>query len=477
MNNKELISQIENALHTINVGDTFPTQTSLYRALGLPIGKDGNKTLKKFVSLYIEWETISDNPKSKRRPKKIRITKINPVPLYCDGRINNGGARNNKYGNIIKPLLLRYDYPEVITYSTIFSDIYGFSSEAFNIHLENSIRYEKRESEKHYRNCQKYKNYVCNYLKQRTNTALDGLQREGFLEYKNVYAINGNAEILPDNASIEFNKSSLLTDFLRKVFVKMSDAAFSDFIICFENAMNICNKNSSAYISITNLSLFDFIKLCVKKNSPIDIQKIKELYKRYYAHHLLPIQKESVHRHTPNTSHTEAAIASPEQEAIVTNAEEIVSSYFGFTRQSIGFDYKKQRAVYSWTSIIYMLIGWKSVFKGLCINVDNKRKIEALDSYPVLPDSFQALCNILEPQIVHWCTGVTFNPYRDGELKKPVTPRRALGKKTGTDAHAVDFDYAYLAHDCEVSILHCKIFSLEGNKEYLWNRYKELQEN
>ena len=57
MNRENIIEIVEKNLYRLCVGQTFPTETALYRFLEIPMEKaDGNKTVKAVVSLYVKWE-------------------------------------------------------------------------------------------------------------------------------------------------------------------------------------------------------------------------------------------------------------------------------------------------------------------------------------------------------------------------------------------------------------------------------------
>ena len=116
MKREEITIKVEENLCKIRVGDEFPTQRKLFAALDIPDDGNGNKTVKSIVSSYIKWESLSSGS------KKIRVVEIIENPQYVDGRSNNGGAHNEKYGKIIKPALLSYTYDEPITFRQIFEN-------------------------------------------------------------------------------------------------------------------------------------------------------------------------------------------------------------------------------------------------------------------------------------------------------------------------------------------------------------------
>lgn len=186
MNRTELTSLIEQNLSCISIGDKFSTATKLYKELGIPIdNKSDKKTIRSVVSLYVKWEKTGSLNLNGKTSNEIIVTDIILEPEYIDGRTNNKGGNNSIYSPIIKSALLHHkNYPRFITRNDIFCDIYGFKM--YDLHpteyeLENAEINNKDESNDEKQNTKhilQYKDILFNKLREITQDALDGLQKE-----------------------------------------------------------------------------------------------------------------------------------------------------------------------------------------------------------------------------------------------------------------------------------------------------------
>lgn len=407
---EEIVEFIKKNLHKINVGDIFPKQTKLYSALDIPIEKKGgNKTIQAVVSLYIKWEL------SRPPSKEIRITEIDESPEYEDKRKDNGGARNIKYGPIIKPALLQYNYGEFTTYREIDEKIYGFKKQDVTVSSHFGDNNRRR----------KYKDELYKCLKDITDSALDGLERENLLEYKKVFVITGDIGIFKDY-DFRLDDKTLLSDLIFKVYEGRHA------LDSFEEAMNKNPKNVEGYICIEGLTIFEFLDRALKLKSPLDIKKMAEIYYK--------------------PSEANPRPATDEEEIFIEYLEKSICSYLGFTHQAMNLDSKKRDKVYSRTKILYKLLGWKSVWKALQVNV-----LDCTAEIGITDFSQKKFFNILEPRIIHWTIKQTVNQYEIGKKKRESPKPRKIGTY-GDVVVGSNEDYPYLANDETVNQLHCQVF-------------------
>lgn len=318
MTRDEITNIVEKNLAKIHVGDKFPTQQKLFTALNIPNDGNGNKTARSIVSLYVNWERIDNNS------KEIRVIKVIEKPTYIDGRKNNGGAHNEKYGMIIKPTLLTASYKTPVTYTYIFENIYGFGKNYFKNRFTSQDKH-KRE----------YFDFFKNYLKSITKNALNGLQRNNYLNYKEVYMIKyGNRRRI--GSDWNFNEDTLLVDFLENIwgdhyqidlFIKFLDSAISE------------NERREAGIDAKwgNISLLNLVKLIVKKRGN------HEFIKRF-DEFTVPAGGEPV-------------IAERDQEEMIATTEDTLCKSFGYNRKVMSVNSARAARVYIYAGVIYKLWG------------------------------------------------------------------------------------------------------------------------
>ena len=428
MKREEITIKVEENLCKIRVGDEFPTQRKLFAALDIPDDGNGNKTVKSIVSSYIKWESLSSGS------KKIRVVEIIENPQYVDGRSNNGGAHNEKYGKIIKPALLSYTYDEPITFRQIFENIYGFEDGFFDRTFSSKEKH-KRE----------YFDYFKSYLKSITKSALDSLQNKKYIQYREVYMIRGeNQNITFEDCNI--TESTSLYELLRYICENhYAPIGLNEFLRSFSEKVKFSGEN----IDLQQMTVFDFVKTYLKETKRSGYYNlIDEFLNLKYADR--PI------------------IASQAQTEFIIATEEALCKHFKYNRKEIGYNSAKAGKVYRWAGVIYKLLGWKSVWKAFDITVLNKG--DGLKEYPLTEFSYTKLLETLEPQIEHWATELKVINPEEVEKKRYGNRKPTIGKMT---IIAPDEDFPYLAFDREVNKLHCQIFGhQEIDEKYLINVLK-----
>lgn len=434
MKKEELFPIIEENLANIYLGQTFSTETKLYKALNLPMKKgDGNKTLREAVQLYVKWE-LSD---PEGRSRQIVVTSINATTDYVDGRINNGGAHNVKYGPIIKPALLNYQYGDFITYKQICTRIYGFS--------EKEIAYSRDTNKR----IKKYKDNLYSKLKAITNTALDGLMREKLLKYQSITVIRGNKSYIEP---IDITPDVVLSDLLKDLYGATIGLNILNEL---ENALNTAvdeinsikqQEDAEFYkpiesICLESLLLVKFLDLIGRKVEFWNaIKNIVRPFKQMY----------------------DINIATEGQVQTIKNLEITICNHLKFSCQDMNFDGEKRMRVYRRAQVFYWLLGWDKVYKALQIKpTSNPEKYE---QYSLENFSRRKLLDVLEPQIIKWVAEK--NKYNPLEVAtKKMEKVRHFGRGTSVPI-GEDVDIYYMANDSKVNLLHCKIFGHEPDKKF-----------
>lgn len=432
MKREEIVKHIRKNLNKIHIGDEFPTQRKLFAALEIPDDGNGNNTTRHVVSLYIKWEHLS------AASKKIRIVEIENEPHYVDGRTNNGGAHNEKYGTLIKPVLLRFHYKNPVTYTYIFENIYDFGEGYFKIRFSSKDKH-RRE----------YFDYFKNYLKSMTKNALDSLQQKGYLRYKEVFMIKYGKCFL-DSSNCHFDKDTLLISFLENIWEDQEQ--IDSFISFLDSTISEDERHEiNADVKWENISLLDFARLIVIRKE--NLKFIEEFDKI-----TVPYESDPV-------------IAEPRQEEIIISTEDTLCRIWGYKRQAMAFNSAKVARVYNYAGVIYKLLGWKAVWKAFDINVLDRDG--GLKEYPLLEFSNDQLLQALEPQIIHWVTEKTINPNEVAKKEWENRPRKHKPIGPPPSFFDTDEDISYLARDKKVNELHCKIFKREKDSRFLLNLVPE----
>ena len=435
MKKEELFPIIEENLANIYLGQTFSTETKLYKALNLPMKKgDGNKTLREAVQLYVKWE-LSD---PEGRSRQIVVTSINATTDYVDGRINNGGAHNVKYGPIIKPALLNYQYGEFITYKQICTRIYGFS--------ENDIIAHSRDTN---RRIKRYKDNLYSKLKAITNTALDGLMREKLLEYQSITVIRGNKSYIEP---INITPDVVLSDLLKNLYGATIGLNTLNEL---ENALNTAvdeinsikqQEDAEFYkpiepIRLESLLLVEFLDLIERKVAFRNaIKNIVRPFKQMY----------------------DINIATEGQVQTIKNLEITLCNHLGFSCQDMNFDGEKRMRVYRRAQVFYWLLGWDKVYKALQIKPTSN--LDKYEQYSSENFSHRKLLDVLEPQIIKWVTEKNiYNPFE--VATKKMEKERHFGRAPSVPI-GEDIEIYYMANDSKVNLLHCKIFGHKPDEKF-----------
>lgn len=428
MTQKELIPIIKKNLTKIAIGQKFSTETKLYKKLQIPFDQNNIKTVKKAVSLFIQWEISRPESSS----KEIIITQIIESPKYTDNRKGNGGAHNVKYASIVKPALLHYNYGEFITYKQVDADIYGFDPKYIDTNEYDNDKVKQ------------YKDYLYAQLKSITDSSLDSLMKEGLLTYKKVLVINNGIafdkklEIIPGDTLFE-----LYVRLYGKGLAQQELEKLEEMLNEVVDSLNNDEKSSKIIDSfcLSNISLMEFLDRIYSR------KQFKDVVKKTLV----------------NQSKTKKTqIASENQIYTVREVEEALCRHLGFEHYQMNFDRRKQKSVYGRANIFYWILGWNYAYKALAITVDDKRN--DIEKYPISNFSHDKLLEQMEPQIIHWVVDKNrYNPYE--EERKKLQKRRKFGRRSGIIL-AEDKNLYPLANDEEVNILHCKVFNLSVDKNY-----------
>lgn len=436
MNRTELTSLIEQNLSCISIGDKFSTATKLYKALSIPIdNKSDKKTIRSVVSLYVKWEKTGSLNRNGKTSNEIIVTDIIPEPEYVDGRTNNKGGNNSIYSDIVKSALLHYkEYPEFITRRDIFCKIYGFKAQDILATKDESERVEANDDEPDsdrtsVKHILQYKGIVFYKLREITQTALDGLQKEGYLSYREVSVISSNAGYLP-LITFHLNEQTTLQQFYRCI-------ANGD--IYLQRLISRLEHHTKCYFS-PSMSVIEFIQLITKQ------EKWMQLLDR-----CIDFPRKS-----------EPKITNDKQNRIIEIVQTAVSEHFGWDIKDVMLSLQKKFSFYRYTNIIYKLLGWKSVFTAFHIELTNPEK--GFEKYPQEYFSHQILTDTLEPYIIRKVNNTFINPYEVEKKRLEKLPHHGyqVSKEPlrGIDPSLPDnINIYYLRDDYAVNRLHCRIFN------------------
>lgn len=426
MNRTELTSLIEQNLSCISIGDKFSTATKLYKALSIPIdNKSDKKTIRSVVSLYVKWEKTGSLNRNGKTSNEIIVTDIIPEPEYVDGRANNKGGNNSIYSDIIKSALLHYEeYPEFITRKDIFCKIYGF-----NVYEICPTEEELKSNEKNDKHICKYKDILFNKLRDITQTALDGLQKEEYLSFQEVYVISSD---IGYHRLINFCLSEKTT--LRQLYGYITNGD-----IHLHRLISNLTKYTSAVFD-TSMSISAFIQMITNQK---EWEQLLEKCLDFPAK-------------------SEPDIADSEQNRIIEIIRNAAIEHFAWDIKDIMLSRKKQSQFYEYVNIIFKLIGWKSVFKAFQIELTNPEK--GFEKYPQEYFSHQILTDTLEPYIIRKVNNTFINPYEVEKKRLEKLPHHGyqVSKEPlrGIDPSLPDnINIYYLRDDYAVNRLHCRIFN------------------
>ena len=457
MTRPELTTLIEQNLSYISIGDKFSTATKLYKALSIPIdNKSDKKTIRSVISLYVKWEKTGSLNRNGKTSNEIIVTDIIPEPEYVDGRTNNKGGNNSIYSDIIKSALLHYkEYPEFITRKDIFCKIFGFKAQDILATEDESESVEAKDDEPNsditsVKHILQYKGNIFNKLREITQTALDGLQKEGYLSYRKISIILSNVGYLP-LINFHLNEQTTLQQFYE--CIENGDAHLQCLI-------SRLKQYTQCYFS-PSMSVIEFIQIITERKEWI----------------------QSLDKCIDFPTKSEPEIANDKQNRVIEIVETTVSEHFRWNINDVMLSLQKRIPFYRYTNIIYKLLGWKSVFKAFQIELTNPEK--GFEKYPQEYFSHQILTDTLEPYIIRKVNNTFINPYEVEKKRLEKLPHHGyqVSKEPprGIDPSLPDnINIYYLRDDYAVNRLHCRIFNKSPdnpNKTYFSQFVNSTSEN
>ena len=169
---------IEKHLGALKDGQEFPTESSLFHALGFEKKKRSSRqidTLRNHIQQYLIYEKIDNSS------RKVKIITIYDDKISMeDGRAHNKGGNHTKYLPYIKHILLEMLVEEKR------KSILHFPRKAFilrELSFDSRGKLLDRKSDD-IETVWKYKRELRNLLWSKTKTALDHLQKDGLLEWE-----------------------------------------------------------------------------------------------------------------------------------------------------------------------------------------------------------------------------------------------------------------------------------------------------
>ena len=437
MAKEEIYRSICNNIDGIEVGQTYPKETALYAALGIATDSNGNKTTKKIVSQYIGWEKTGKKSPSGGVSKEIEITWVIYDPLEhppLDGRASNGGSRykyGDKFAGVIADYLCRNN-TLFFTNQQLYDKIYGISLKDFGKDARERYPLET--------NLNNYFDRLSYFLLQATNSALNFLQKKGAITYSIHYNITRWCRYAPvDLLSSGFSFEMNLSDFLLHLYAfEPKEKAEQDaFLRNMEEYL--CRDDASFHIQ--DYTLRSFIEKARKQ------QMKNSVFAPYFA-----LRNDYISQNAAEEKITEAATEG-EAAAIETVNLAIASSLYPdaehYRRKA-----SQRNAVYEWSNWIFRLFGWESVAKVIDIKIADA---EILRNQANKADARSIIEQYFSPRIA--------NVYRN--QKEVDAARIGLGPKPSTRGTMPEYNEYYLANNENINLLHCTIFGLKEDSEYL----------
>lgn len=105
-------------LENVKVGDTFSTETKMFRQLGLipPKGGKALGDMRKLVKEHLDYEKTGKISRQGKLSNEVGITEIRDIPIKSvDGRINNGNHKYPEFDSLIVDYLSRVKSKEITT--------------------------------------------------------------------------------------------------------------------------------------------------------------------------------------------------------------------------------------------------------------------------------------------------------------------------------------------------------------------------
>ena len=424
MNRENIIGVVEKNLHRLCVGQTFPTETALYRFLEIPMEKaDGDKTVKAVVSLYVKWEKTGSLNRTGKPSKEIRVIEIIEQPEYEDGRKHNQGGNNEKYLPYFEPWFCRYlievlqeseDFKGLpsITYRRVTKRFFGLDGEDSPLHQSMDAKHRKHVEE--------YVRYLNSEMTAVTKRALNRLERNGVLCCRDIF----KAKVIRE------------TDLLRVGYPRL-DTPIKELTVDY-----YFNKQITSKITIEGV----WEEYTRKKEDGQEGQETLESILRPFAISE-PLKKP-------------VFISLADWEAdYVREIEYLASTYLGYDYETLWANQAHWKKVTEYTSIIYQLIGWEFIYRAVEIDVTYKG-VDVLHQIAYESDSERLKQEFLTRFEHRMCQVVLKRRLRLTDQKKAVFSKRR-GPRVGDNL-------PYLALDKAVNQFHCRMFGLEEDEFYFY---------
>lgn len=416
---KELIEQIEKNLSNVHIGDTFASKSHLFKCLGVDSMAD-KKTVENYVSRYISWKNVNSNGRA------IIITDINENPEHIDGRINNGGAHNIKYQDIVAPALLGYKYSDFITYNKIFNDIYGIT--IYNSSSTDSLALKG------------YKLTFRNKLRSLTDSALSTLQRDERLTYRGVNVVKDQEKFLLLQYT-RFTLNTKLGDLHQNLgidpcYLEQLTLSLNKKINEVSSQLEGVEPTIKLISSLSEITIKDYITL---------VQANKRLYKYW------------LNLWTPNKSAT-YRITNLIENGIVASVEQVSREILDLKPSDTVWNIDKQKEFFMLTNFIYPLFGFETVYKAL--------EIKTIDNSQFIQTKFNRdeLLSALEKYMLDWIAK------KDKKAEEHNQPKSRKFGRASIPVHPMEL----ISDDSSVNNFHCKLFGHITEKDYLKNRISEI---
>lgn len=413
---KELIEQIEKNLSNVHIGDTFASKSCLFKCLGVDSMAD-KKTVENYVSRYISWKNVNSSG------RKITITDIKKNPEHIDGRINNGGAHNVKYQEMVQPVLLNGAYGDFVTYKQILENLFQIK-ECWIDYRNTSNSYARQ-----------YKHSFYEKLKQTIHTALKSLKTQGLIEFSEVYVVmeGKSVTICP---FVNLSNETSIKNLYGNPYVT-------------ETYGNEISSLFESKIKSINSSLKDGQEAIKQPCSLIEMPFEEYIHLMQHEHRLNNYWQSLWNK---KLSHR---VATPSETAIIDRIEEISLKELNLSRAQLYNNLQSQKQYDNFTKPIYPLFGWEGIYKAL--------RIKVISTDPSTPTyKRQEFLERIEPAILdHW-----FKKTKQ-EIERNTPKKLKFGKSRRTSSVK-----ELLIDNEEANRLHCEIFRHEFNSQYLRGLYE-----
>lgn len=382
MDREQVTNLIRENIGKINVGDAFNKEVDLYNELGLEGLYNANtrKTIKRYVERYLSWEktgTLNDNG---RPSNEIVITSIiDNASEYTpeDGRINNGGAHNVKYGPAFQAVLYHYFYPtsksRPYTVNDINYEIYKIEYPDFR-HVQIDKYEEQYKTSYSLKNLERYYDALADFIYRATKSAFESLEKKGYITYTYDYHIEQIHTLYEHYDLPTVMRNTLLIDFIR---AHIDDSGES--IDALQDKLTTRARRENKHtniIDIRTLTLMNYIKNVGNEKDYPELSVIKGFCyaKKYHK------KKSKKIRLLPDSPETQ----------LISDLQQAIRDAFGFNNT---LSRAKFYEFYQYCQEAYTLLGWEKVYRAFIVMpVKNKRTHEkALTEYP----EFSYIRNVL----------------------------------------------------------------------------------